>query len=290
MLIHGRYNVLSRLDCHAGETPEIDAAKVTVVYRVRDDQTGRLAALKVLRSPYGANATFKALLEREYQILRTLSHPNIIETYDLVLGEHESFIVMEFAGDQTVHDLAGKLAFEEALRVLLVVAETLRDLHNLGFLYCDLKPQNLVIANRDSLIIKFVDFELALPLDNNRAERAGPGRGTLGFMSPEQIHREVLGPSADVYSFGILAYQLWTGQLPYPDGVDLEHWHSMVPAPDLKAANPQVPARANDFVDRCLRKSPQARYQSFEEVLVVLRAVSARAPWHERLRRYLTQS
>lgn len=278
MLIQSRYKVLSELGHGAAAT----------VYLADDQELQRSVAVKLLNRRNEPRS--RAGLAREYETLRAISHRNVVEAYDLVLGDNESFLVMEFAGRQTLKHIAEGLSFEEALRVLMVIAETLRDLHTSGWLYCDLKPQNLVIVERELPRIKFVDFDLAKPLKNGRTEDVPGGHGTYDYMSPEQCGGGVLGRTADIYSFGMLAYELLAKQLPYSgtNASEIALSHLMAEAPELRTALPTAPLRADHFIRICLSKEPRDRYQSFEEVLEVLSRVTAPPPFWERVIRYLS--
>ena len=244
------------------------------VYRAEDDRLGRSVALKFLNRAQSADSGFAARLRREARSLAALSHANIVTIFDIDEADGVPFLVLEWIGGATLdRSLAERPCSEETfLRIGIPVAEALAAAHAHDMVHRDLKPGNVLIASDGS--VKLVDFGLA------KLRGADPGLtrtstivGTAAYMSPEQIAGGDVGPPSDVFSFGVLAYELLTGATPFRgDGLPAVLYAiAHQPHVPLRTARPEISEAVAAVVERCLAKDPAARYRDGEELARDLR-------------------
>jgi eukaryotic-like serine/threonine-protein kinase len=279
----GRYQVLERLG--GGGMGE--------VYRARDLELDRLVALKFLPWHLAADPEARARLTREARAASALDHPNVAVVYEIGTTEPAAegpaeglFIAMaHYAGETLKQKLArGPLPVEEALDYARQAADGLAAAHEAGIVHRDIKPANLMVTERGQL--KIVDFGLA-KLAGAEVSREGNTPGTIAYMSPEQTRGGVIDARTDVWSLGIVLYEMLAGVRPFPaeDGaVLLQAIRHDEPTP-LREARPEVPEALEQIVERCLRKDPDERYAHAGELLSDLRAILAGGAPHPPLRR-----
>jgi pimeloyl-ACP methyl ester carboxylesterase len=248
-----------------------------VVYRAHDTKLDREVALKFLTQLGGSMSTHGDRLRREARSLAALNHPNIVTIHDIDDADGIPFLVLEWIPGLALSDpsIRTPLPAAECLRVGLAVAEALAAAHERGIVHRDVKPANVLISDEGR--IKLVDFGLAKLREMDReVTRTSGWVGTVAYMSPEQARGTDVGPASDVFSFGILAYELLTGQRPFqgegPGAVlsaILRDPH--IPLSDLcpDLADPLVA-----IVENCLAKEPRDRFQSGSELLHALRQVA----------------
>lgn len=253
------------------------------LYRVRDESTGRLAALKLLRPEIAAARQFRRRFQLEAQALLNLRHPNIVEMRTAgELRDGRPYMVMEWlSGRELLAEINERGAFapREALAVMEQVAAALTVAHEDGIIHRDLKAANvMVVATRPSLQLKLIDFGVAKVLDPTRdgaspLTRSGVVLGTPVCMAPEQIRSEALDVRTDVYACGILLFQLLTGRLPFTGTTraELEELHLHAPPPVPSALVPVAPA-LDQIVLRCLAKVRTDRYPTVAALMEDLRA------------------
>jgi pimeloyl-ACP methyl ester carboxylesterase/tRNA A-37 threonylcarbamoyl transferase component Bud32 len=251
-----------------------------VVYRARDTKLDRDVALKFMLRATRFNSEHGNRLRREARALAALNHPNILTIHDIGDADGMPFLVLEWVGGGALSDrsLQCPLSTREFLDVALPVAEALGAAHDHGIVHRDVKPANVLVSGEGR--IKLADFGLAKFRDLDRdVTRTGGALGTVAYMSPEQASGGEVGPTSDVFSFGVLAYQLLTGQLPFkgdsPGAVIaaiLSGRHT--PLSDVRRV---LPAGLASVVERCLEKKPGARFQGGKDVArALLRAASER--------------
>jgi predicted ATPase len=254
-----------------------------VVYKARDERLGRVVALKFLPAEYARDADRLALFHREARTASALNHPYICTVHDL--GEHDGrpFIVLEFVEGRTLRDLvAERPGAEVVARLIGQAARALAVAHAAGVVHRDVKPENLMV--RSDGYVKVLDFGLArrLPgVDGGLSSTAPPPEaeggitGTVPYMSPEQARGEPPGPASDVFSLGVVLYEVVTGRHPFPADNPLEVLRAIVaedPVPPSRL-NPEVPAPLDELIERMLEKDPAAR-PSAAEVEAALSALS----------------
>lgn len=247
---------------------------MSTVYLAESEREGRLVCLKVLRQvPDNTEkaTTFDRFLQ-EYEIIASLKHPNVVQIYDLGVADDHAYIAMEYFPDG---DLRAKIkkgvAPGEAVSVLRQMAEALAAIHSVGVLHRDLKPGN-VMMRRDGTIA-LIDFGLAKQLELD-AEITATGEifGTPYYMSPEQGHgREVDGRS-DIYSLGVIFWEMLTGRKPFlaPTPMAVIYKHSHAPIPELPG---ELQATFGGVIARLLAKDPADRYGSAQDIVGAIDAV-----------------
>ena len=240
------------------------------VYLARDRVLGRDVALKVLRTQYAGDSEFAERFKREARSAASLSHPNIVQVYDR--GETEegsSYIAMEYVPGGTLKEKIvgeGPLGTREAAALGAQVAEALGAAHERGMVHRDIKPQNVLLADRGDA--KVADFGIARAGSSVTISRTGSVMGTAGYMSPEQALGEQATPKSDLYSLGVVLFEALTGELPYtadnPIAVSMKHVNEPVHAP--REIDPTIPQGMNALVTRLMAKDPEDRYASADEL------------------------
>ena len=257
------------------------------VYRARDTRLGREVALKVLPENATASAEAKARFEREARAISRLNHPHICTLYDIGSERGTDYLVMELIpGDTLATRMRGDAVPEgEVVRLGAQIAEALDAAHKAGVIHRDLKPGNLIVTPGGN--IKVVDFGLAKagadpgsPADTTQLETS-PGviLGTVAYMSPEHAHGSGIDARSDVFSLGIVLYQLATGKLPFTGSTTLETLLAIAAAEWPCVENGVLPAGLERVLRRCLERDPAQRYSSMAELKADLaRLVDGGAP------------
>lgn len=270
----GRYHILEQLG----------QGGMATVYKAYDTRLERDVALKVLRVEQFAPAVLERILrrfEREAKALAKLTHPNIVPIIDY--GEHEGvpYLVMPFLSGGTLKAYLQKrdrLGWEEAVRLLLPIASALSFAHQHHILHRDVKPSNILLTEDGQPLL--TDFGVAKILEAEEGQTltgTGVGIGTPEYMSPEQGLGKGVGPQADVYSLGVVLYEMITGRKPYtadtPMAVVLKHVSEALPRPRMYV--PELPEGVERVLLKALAKQPEDRYASMEAFAEALRGVLA---------------
>ena len=249
------------------------------VYLAHDDILDRDVALKVMSTRYASDEEFVERFKREAQSAAALSHPNIVSIFDR--GESEDgtyYIAMEYLPGGTLKDRIlkrGALPAHTAAAVALQMAEALRAAHERDVIHRDIKPHNILITGSGD--VKVTDFGIARAASSSTMTRTGHILGTAHYISPEQAMGEHVGPASDLYSLGVVLYEMLTGELPFdadtPIGIAMKHVNGHVrPPQDL---DPSVPDGVNAITLRLLAKSPEQRYVDDSELIEDLERVCA---------------
>jgi eukaryotic-like serine/threonine-protein kinase len=249
------------------------------VYLAHDDTLDREVALKVMSSRYASDEEFVERFKREAQSAAALSHPNIVSIFDR--GESEDgtyYIAMEYLPGGTLKNRIvkrGALPARTAAAVALQMAEALRAAHERDVIHRDIKPHNILITGLGD--VKVTDFGIARAAASSTMTRTGHILGTAHYISPEQAMGEPVGPASDLYSLGVVLYEMLTGELPFdaetPLGIAMKHVNGHLRQP--KELNPTVPDGINAITLRLLAKNPEDRYASDEELIEDLERVCA---------------
>ena len=249
------------------------------VYLAHDNILDRDVALKVMSTRYASDEEFVERFKREAQSAAALSHANIVSIFDR--GEAEDgtyYIAMEYLPGGTLKDRItsrGALPPHTAAAVALQIAEALRVAHDRGVIHRDIKPHNILIT--ESGDVKVTDFGIARAASSSTMTRTGSILGTAHYISPEQAMGEPVGPASDLYSLGVVLYEMLTGELPYdadtPLGIAMKHVNGRLSSP--KEIDPSIPAGINAVTVRLLAKDPVDRYASDAELIEDLERVSA---------------
>ena len=263
----GRYEVVKKL----GE------GGMGVVYMARDTKLGRDIAMKVLSESFSNNVEFKKRFMREARAVAAMNHKNVVAIYDIVEEPGQNFISMEYIEGHSLRDLQKehrKFTFRESVDIIKQTAEGLGAAHAQGITHRDIKPENVMLKG-DDLEVKVMDFGLAhVDLDeDSNITREGVVMGTLRYMAPEQVKGQKCDPPADIYSTGIMFYELIAGDLPFKTGNIGYHHMNTVPTPLVEIV-PDIPRALSDIVAKCLEKEPEERFANGTELLKALEEMS----------------
>jgi class 3 adenylate cyclase/tRNA A-37 threonylcarbamoyl transferase component Bud32 len=242
---------------------QIGSGGMAEVYLAYDELLQREVAFKVLDRKYSENKEAIERFRREARNAASLRHPNIVDTHDR--GETEDgtyYIVMEYLEGGTLEDLIqseGSLPPREAAEIALEIADALQVAHESGVIHRDIKPQNILLSATGEA--KVADFGIARVASATTMTQAGSILGTVHYISPEQALGEPATPQSDLYSLGVVLYEMLTGALPYdaetPVGVVMQHVGGLARSP--KDANPDVPEELDSLVSRLLARNPEER-------------------------------
>jgi eukaryotic-like serine/threonine-protein kinase len=250
----GRYEIQSRLG--SGGMAEVLLA--------RDRGLGRLVALKLL-APSLADPTLVERFRREATAIASLNHPNVVVIYDHGVADEQPFIAMEYVDGRTLKQIIGELAPlapDDAAAYARQALDGLAAAHAVGIVHRDVKPQNLLV--REDGTLKVADFGVARSADETMLTQHGSVIGTAEYISPEQAQGELASPASDLYSLGVVLFEMLTGELPFRGELPLAiaNQHVLEPAPSVLEINPAVPADLAHVVRRALNKEPSLRYES----------------------------
>jgi serine/threonine-protein kinase len=251
------------------------------VYKARDRLLERSVALKILHEHHSADEEFVERFRREARAVAQLSHPNIVTVIDRGEDGGKQFIVFEYVDGQNLKELVeetGPLPAGRAIELALQVARGLAFAHQHGLVHRDVKPQN-VLMNGDGQA-KVTDFGIARSLDVDGVTQTGTVLGTSNYIAPEQASGQAVTARTDVYSLGVVLYELLTGEVPFPGDnfVAVAMKHINAPAPSVLEKRPDVPLRLAAVVERALEKNPADRFQSMDELIAELQACLAELP------------
>ncbi len=259
-----RYTILER----------IGGGGMADVYRAHDKLLDRSVAVKVLRSQFTSDEEFVTRFRREAQAAARLSHPNIVNIYDVGCDEDIYYIVMEYISGETLKERiqrAGQLSIESAVRIALEIAEALENAHQNGLVHCDIKPHNILTTKAGR--IKVTDFGIAKAVTSATMTHTGTIIGSVHYFSPEQAKGAAVGAKSDIYSLGVVMYEMLTGTVPFngetPISIALKHLQEE-PRP-LRESNPDVPPLVEAIVLKAMAKEPDQRFSDISEMITDLR-------------------
>jgi len=265
----GQYRIESKL----GE------GGMSSVWLALDTRLGRRVAIKFLSDDL-ADAEARRRFQREAQMASSLNHPHIVTVYDIGEFEGRQYLVTEYVDGGTLKDWIKekRRTAKEVAELLTGVADGLAAAHQAGILHRDIKPQNILVARNG--YAKLADFGLAKLAENGRidlaarlpegATRPGLILGTIAYMSPEQASGQPLDSRSDIFSFGVVLYEMLSGRRPFGGVTDLEVLKTIIHG-DLPPLSEAVPETYRNIVEKALEKSPAERYQSMREMVVDLR-------------------
>ena len=239
------------------------------VYKAQDRLLDRPVAVKILHAQFQSDEEFIEKFHREAQAAARLSHPNIVNIYDVGASGDDHYIVMEYVPGRTLKELIqqrGHLAPEEALTITGEIAEALAHAHANGLVHCDIKPHNILMMNGQTA--KVADFGIARAVTESTMTYSGNVIGSVHYFSPEQAKGTMITPKSDVYSLGVVLYEMLTGELPFtgenPVSIAMKHLQDE-PTP-VRRIDPDIPPVVEALVSRMMAKDPAMRPSSEEVV------------------------
>jgi DNA helicase-2/ATP-dependent DNA helicase PcrA len=260
------------------------------VYKAHDEKLQRVVALKVLPPESLAQADRRRRFLQEARAASALNHPHILTVYEIGEADRQPYMVMEYVQGETLRQkiAVGPLPVREALEIAVQVAEGLSKAHEHGIMHRDLKPENLIVS-RDGYA-KILDFGLAKLVERRRPAlgadsaaktlvqvktQAGMIMGTINYMSPEQLLGQRVDLRSDIFSFGIVLYEMATGRYPFPNSNKIDTMHAILhvePRPP-HAIKADLPVELHRVLSKALAKAPKARYPAVKELLADLKAL-----------------
>ncbi|MDO7905244.1 Stk1 family PASTA domain-containing Ser/Thr kinase [Paenibacillus sp. JX-17] len=262
-LLGGRYEILER----------IGGGGMALVYKAHDVLLNRNVAVKVLRQQFVHDEEFIRRFRREAQSAASLSHPNVVSIYDVGQEDEIHYIVMECVEGQNLNEIIKErapLQVDEAVRIAMQICDALEHAHHHQIIHRDIKPHNILIGRNGR--VKVTDFGIARAVTSTTITQTGSVVGSVHYFSPEHAKGITTGEKSDLYSLGIVLYQMLTAQLPFlgesPISVALKHLQE--PFEEPRRVNPLIPQSVENIILKSMRKNPQERYQSAEEMLMDL--------------------
>ncbi len=244
------------------------------VYLAQDTILDRKVAIKVLRGDLANDEKFIRRFQREALSASSLSHPNIVEMYDVGEDNGNHFIVMEYIEGKTLKQLLkkrGNLTVSEAVDIMLQLTDGIAHAHDSYIIHRDLKPQNIMIQEDGQ--IKITDFGIAMALNSTQLTQTNSVMGSVHYLPPEQASGKGATIKCDIYSMGILFYELLTGVLPFKgdNAVEIALKHMKEPLPSVRKQNANIPQSVENIILRATAKNPKNRYDDVKEMYQDLR-------------------
>ena len=263
-LLDNRYEILER----------IGIGGMAVVYKGRDHRLNRLVAIKILKEELAQDAEFRRRFHDESQAVAMLSHPNIMAVYDVSHSAELDYIVMELLDGITLKQYmqkkGGKLAWREALHFITQIMKALSHAHSRGIIHRDIKPHNIMVLRDGSL--KVADFGIARLTSAAQATLTQEALGSVHYISPEQARGSHIDARSDIYSAGVVLYEMITGRLPYegdsPVAVAIQHINSIPLSP--REIDPEIPEALEAITMKAMASDVNQRYISADAMLADL--------------------
>jgi len=264
----GKYRILG----------EIGIGGMAIVHRAHQDALGRDVAIKQLKPDYVREPQVAVRFEREALSIAALAHENIIHIYDFIKEGDEYYMVLEFVEGIDLYDLLDRtqrLPPDPALVIALGLGRALEYAHFRGVIHRDIKPANVILSKRGE--VKLMDFGIARDEAFQEMTLTGVGLGTPAYMSPEQTLGGLIDFRSDLFSFGVVCYQMLTGKKPFPADKDemVMHRIRLEPHEPLRKVVPGIPRALEAIVDRCMEKVPRDRYKNTTDLVRDLEDLAA---------------
>ena len=261
--LDGRYEILDI----------IGVGGMAVVYKAYDSIDDRIVAVKILKDEFLANEEFRRRFKNESKAIAILSHPNIVKVYDVSFGDRLQYIVMEYIEGITLKEYIDKqkcIEWQQALYFVIQILRALQHAHDKGIVHRDIKPQNIMLLENGT--IKVTDFGIARFSRSETRTMTEKAIGSVHYISPEQAKGEVTDEKADIYSVGVVLYEMLTGKLPFEadSAVSVALMQLQNEPTPPRALNPDIPIGFEQITIKAMQKNPRDRYQTAAEMLLDL--------------------
>ncbi len=265
IVLDNRYKILEK----------IGIGGMADVFKGEDALLGRPVAIKILHQNFAGDDDFVARFKREAQAAGKLSHPNIVSMYDVGYDQGYHYIVMEYVDGETLKEYITRhkrLSVDNAVKFTIAIAEGLEHAHAMGIVHCDIKPHNVLITKNGR--VKVTDFGIARAMNaSNTMMYTNSVMGSAHYLSPEQASGKPVNGSTDIYSLGVVLYEMLTGRVPYegetPISVALKHVRERLTPPSRY--NPGIPPLLEAAVMKALAKNPEDRFATITDMISDLR-------------------
>ncbi len=264
-ILDNRYKILE----------EVGTGGMAVVYKAQDILLDRIVAVKILLAKYGDDHDFVVRFRQEAQAAAKLSHPNIVNIYDVGYDENVHYIVMEYVRGETLKEYIekhGHLPINTSIQITFDIGEALENAHKNGIVHCDIKPHNILVTETGR--IKVADFGIARAINSSATNKDDHAvLGSVHYFSPEQASGGPVDERTDIYSLGVVMYEMMTGVVPFEGetaiSVALQHVQDDIPLPTKY--NRRIPRLVEQCILKAMAKNPDDRFQSIAEMMSELR-------------------
>ncbi len=260
-----------RLDGRYEIQEVVGVGGMAVVYKAYDNIDDRTVAVKILKEEYLANEEFRRRFKNESKAIAVLSHPNIVKVFNVNYGDRLQYIVMEYVEGITLKEYIeqqGKLGIKETVHFTMQILRALQHAHDKGIVHRDIKPQNIMLLSNGN--IKVTDFGIARFSYSDTKTMTDSAIGSVHYISPEQARGDATDDRADIYSVGVVMYEMLTGQLPFQsdNSVSVALMQLQNDPKNPRELNPNIPVGLEQIVMYAMQKNAKERYQSAAEMLL----------------------
>ncbi len=248
----------------------IGVGGMAVVYKAYDNMSQKTVAIKVMKDEYLADEDFRRRFKNESKAVALLSHPNIVKVYDVSFGDKLQYMVMEYIDGISLKEYIeqqGKLTYKETVHFTTQILKAMQHAHDKGIVHRDIKPQNIMLLHNGT--IKVTDFGIARFSRSETKTMTGQAIGSVHYISPEQARGETTDERADIYSVGVMLYEMMTGQVPFQsdNAVSVAIMQLQADAKKPTELNPDIPPALEEITMKAMKKNPAERYSSASEML-----------------------
>lgn len=259
-----------RLDGRYEITELIGEGGMAEVYKAHDVLDNKVVAIKILKAQFAGNEEFLRRFRNESKAISVLSHPNIVKVYDMCFSEKLQYIVMEYIDGITLKDYIDServLNWKDAVHFIIQILRALQNAHNRGIVHRDIKPQNIMLLTDGT--IKVMDFGIAKFAREESMTATDQAIGTVHYISPEQARGDVTDEKSDIYSVGVMFYEMLTGQKPFdtdsPISIAVMHIRNVAQRP--RDINPNIPSGLEEIIMHAMEKDAEVRYQTATDMI-----------------------
>ncbi|MDE6505992.1 MAG: protein kinase, partial [Eubacterium sp.] len=265
-----------RLDSRYEIHEIIGVGGMSVVYKAYDNVDDRIVAVKILKEEFANDDEFVRRFKNESKAIAVLSHPNIVKVYDVSFGDKIQYIVMEYVDGITLKEYIQKqgiITWNDAVYFISQILKALQHAHDKGIVHRDIKPQNIILLSTGE--IKVTDFGIARFSRTETRTLTENAIGSVHYISPEQAKGELTDERADIYSLGVVFYEMLTGTVPFEadSAVSVALMQVRDDAKRLTDINPDIPIGLEQICFHAMQKNPLERYQTATEMLLDLEEV-----------------